>query len=270
MHYQIIRPPEVLSEYIRYFWTMDYDGTHQPPKLIKILADPCPRLVFQHLSGNTAIAKGDGSALPTTFLRGVNSKVFIHHVTASFSVTGVSFQPHAIKTIFRVDAVELADAYHNLQDFAPNELQDRLLYAENHQERVNILINFFLKKLNQHTDSHMPFYKGISQVKNGNVDTRVQELLRYYSLSERSLERRFKQSIGVSPKLFLRINRFERALKHLKDRNPTRLTELSYLLNYADQSHFSRDFREFSGLTPNEYLRQQKLIEESSSFMSDQ
>ena len=76
------------------------------------------------------------------------------------------------------------------------------------------------------------------------------------NITERSLERYFKQYVGISPKLYARINRFQTALETLRKSNFDSLTDIAYQNNYFDQSHFIRDFKEFAGTTPKHFLHQ--------------
>ncbi|MCE7923636.1 MAG: AraC family transcriptional regulator [Haliscomenobacteraceae bacterium CHB4] len=81
--------------------------------------------------------------------------------------------------------------------------------------------------------------------KQGNIS--LSELQRSLRLSERSLQRRFRQSVGLPPKLYLRIRRFQTSLAQIQRQDFDRLTDIAYDNGYADQSHFLRDFKEFTG-----------------------
>lgn len=72
--------------------------------------------------------------------------------------------------------------------------------------------------------------------------------------SRRHLTTRFREQIGLAPKTFARILRFDRAVRRLgKDGNGS-LAEIAHDCGYYDQSHFNRDFRDFAGLTPTELV----------------
>jgi AraC-like DNA-binding protein len=86
--------------------------------------------------------------------------------------------------------------------------------------------------------------------------TRVDELAREAGLSERSLQRLVEQRIGLSPKWLLQRRRLHDAVEALKAGRGT-LAEVAADLGYADQAHFTHDFRTVTGMTPGEYLRDQ-------------
>ena len=72
--------------------------------------------------------------------------------------------------------------------------------------------------------------------------------------SRRHLTTRFREQIGLAPKPFARILRFERAVRRLRSEGSGNLAEIAHDCGYYDQSHFNRDFRDFAGLTPTELV----------------
>ena len=88
--------------------------------------------------------------------------------------------------------------------------------------------------------------------------TRVDELAREAGLSERSLQRLVEQRIGLSPKWLLQRRRLHDAVEALKAGRGT-LAEVAADLGYADQAHFTHDFRTVTGMTPGDYLRDQPV-----------
>lgn len=85
---------------------------------------------------------------------------------------------------------------------------------------------------------------------------RVEEVAREVGLSERTLQRLVEQRIGLSPKWLLQRRRLHDAVEALKAGRGT-LADLAADLGYADQAHFTHDFRTVTGMTPGEYLRDQ-------------
>ena len=88
-----------------------------------------------------------------------------------------------------------------------------------------------------------------------------------YKISERQFQRRFKNQVGISPKKFQRIIRFEKALDILTKSNYGQLTQVAYETGYVDQSHFIKDFSAFSGMSPYDFIKNRNLGSESSSFI---
>jgi AraC-like DNA-binding protein len=84
--------------------------------------------------------------------------------------------------------------------------------------------------------------------------TSVRGLAEELGWSQRRLVARFREQVGLPPKAFARILRFERVSALLQGVEGARLAEVAYDCGYFDQAHLNRDFREFAGTTPTEYI----------------
>ncbi|HLJ91621.1 MAG TPA: helix-turn-helix domain-containing protein [Gemmataceae bacterium] len=91
---------------------------------------------------------------------------------------------------------------------------------------------------------------------------RIEALADYCHASVRQLQRRFQRAVGVTPKLFARTLRFERAQRRLRFDPETDLTGLAYQCGYFDQAHLIKEFRAFTGKTPSEYSHQVRDLQE--------
>lgn len=83
----------------------------------------------------------------------------------------------------------------------------------------------------------------------------ISELMFETGLSSKRLVQAFKDQIGLAPKAMARLLRFRHAVRHLSSEAPD-LAQIALGADYYDQAHFNRDFREFAGVTPTEYLRE--------------
>jgi AraC-like DNA-binding protein len=81
----------------------------------------------------------------------------------------------------------------------------------------------------------------------------VRETARELGISERRLHHVFSEDVGLSPKQWSRVRRFQRVVRALHQGVEMRWAELAITCGYADQAHFSRDFRSFSGIDPTTY-----------------
>ena len=87
-----------------------------------------------------------------------------------------------------------------------------------------------------------------SLIRNAKGNITIEEVSNTVSVGMRQLQRSFKDSMGTTPKGYLRIIRFRNALASLN--NPHELADLAYDMGYADQAHFIREFKEFAGEAP--------------------
>ena len=94
--------------------------------------------------------------------------------------------------------------------------------------------------------------RGSGKVLNADKVVRVAQVCERFELSERSLQRLTRRRIGLSPKMLIQRRRLHEASARLRD-HPTSLADVAADLGYADQPHFTRDFRTVTGMTPGEF-----------------
>ena len=88
-----------------------------------------------------------------------------------------------------------------------------------------------------------------------NGDVEVGDIAKEICYSERHLTRMFSDAMGYSPKMYARIARFQYALSRMMEHSADSVSSFIDLLNYADQAHFQREFKEFTGITPKHFTR---------------
>lgn len=174
-----------------------------------------------------------------------------------FKSIGVYFYPDALSTIFGINAVELTDRHLDVTLITNTDLTAQLLNAVSSAQRIEILSAFFIslvkKNKKQENDKVRYCLSGIQTAK-GNVT--LSNFPRELYISESNFERAFKQMVGISPKLYTRITRFQSSLSQLRNRQYQQLSDIAFENHYADQSHFIREFKAFTGIVPNHFHRQ--------------
>ncbi|NGM65093.1 helix-turn-helix domain-containing protein [Sphingobacterium sp. SGR-19] len=249
MYYQKIIPIKPLQEYIRYFWVLEDFTDNTTCKTFKIIPDGLPSLIFQNepnlFFGN------DGKAMPQLFLYGQSTRYTEHRVTGEFKVMGVYLQPTALKALFNIDAFELNNQNVSLEYIINEPILEKLVNAEFLNEKIDIISRLFLNLIQKikYNDSKAEFAS--MQLQDGKTLKEIQIAM---NISERSLERIIKQYVGMSPKTFSRIVRFQSSLNALRKTDFKNFTELAYIADYFDQSHYIKEFKEFTGTNPKHYL----------------
>lgn len=171
----------------------------------------------------------------------------------------VVFQPYFFNILLKISAKEVKDRIILVEDVLKSELlyfQDNLLAGKNPEYIITKLNNFFTRFLSGNISSDYELIKAVQQLmlKNkGSVTSKDLEL--YTGYSERHLERKFENYIGLTPKKYgniIRLHHFINLMKKNTDRES--IAGLSYDAGYTDQSHLIKDFKSNTGLTPNQYL----------------
>lgn len=249
MNYQQIYPTEPLRKYVRYFWTLEDDSLCFSEKTFKIMSDGLAGLIL--VENKKSFLNTDNQELPQLFLYGQTTQHTEHKAIKNFRNIGVYFQPTALKSIFGIDADELTNQHIDINELIKTNITDQLLNTATAEQRIELLSSFLMQQAEQRKSENEKVSFASEQLQKGVSLPTIQNEL---NISERSLERYFKQHIGISPKLYARINRFQSALESLRRTDFETLTDIAYQNNYFDQSHFIRDFKEFAGTSPKHFI----------------
>lgn len=248
---QQIAPLRHLVKDISYFGGYNFDNK---PKSFKFFADGLVGLIFHESDSHLLFNKEKAAQL---FLYGQTVKPLEIVYTTSFSLMIFFFQPYAIKYLFGIDAHELTDTCIDFELLNKN-LQTEVINATTVEERIKLITDYLIKtenSLKKPVDHRISY--ATDKILNERGTISLPDLRKEIHITERTLERKFLQYVGVTPSTFSKISRFSNALKDLNNKNFTNLTDLAYSAGYADQSHFIHHFREFTAMTPSQYISEQ-------------
>lgn len=257
-----------LKNWVRYFWSYDGRGNENVSLHLRAFADQYPRLIFQDIRNFEPIRNGKNQKMPVCYISGLKTEPSHLYWAGCFSHFGVSFYPHALHLFFKIDAHELTDQRPDLLHIVKSNIPLLLQDTVTHEERIKILCRYFLDKIKKNTADEIVndiFHRhSIEELGTG---IKIFQLARRYKISERQLQRRFKNNMGIPARTYYRIHKFGKALRLLSKAKYGDLTRLTYNLGYFDQSHFIRDFKAFSGRSPYAFIKQNDIGGESASFI---
>jgi len=267
MDYRIILPPENLKPFVRYFWVLESNDTTVAQETFNPLPDGCPGIMFQPPDKGTFYLEEDAKQLPGIMLYGQAIQPAKMVLTGKLNTVGICLQPHALQSVFGINAHELTGKCVDLgliQHKKEKNLQEKLVNAATIEEQINLLSASIVNTVQLTGDKQDIITKfAVTEIFRGKGEVSFDALLKQLQLSERTLERRFKQSIGVSAKLFSRICRFQESLNQLRKNNYQKLSDIAYENGYSDQSHFIRTFKEFTGVSPFDYKKELSEVAEN-------
>jgi AraC-like DNA-binding protein len=251
----LYRPHGILSQFVEYFWTFDCnDG--DTVRTLKMFATGVSGVLFQHHRGRPALGSTtdgrpvSGGGCPTSFVYGKRTRPSQTFANGPFALTGVVLRPQGLSTLLKIQPVSLSDGSVRLNDFSRENIADELLNASSSHQRVAILHRFLRQRADLAASEDVLITESLHLIRQGLRSVKVPQLLKSLHVSERQFERRFVRAIGVSPHHYIRIARFRKAMRLIKARQFQRLSDLAYDLNYADQSHFIKASKAFSGYAP--------------------
>ena len=253
IQFTLISPLDVLKQDIECFKLSFHDTPGDTA--VQVCPNTFPGLVFQqhnHRSAikNIAIASGRVVQVPTLFVHGQITERSIMHFTGPYTTIQVIFKPHALRTFFGIDASMLTDSSMGPNAFGAEALSKKLLVTDNTNAQIALLSDFLANRLseNEHRDT---LIEDILEYIDQTIDDiSVEKVHTAFGISERQLQRRFKQNVGISPQLYIRIRRINEAFRLMDSGNFEHLSDIAHQLNFHDQSHFIRDIKAFAGINP--------------------
>ncbi len=167
----------------------------------------------------------------------------------------VRFRPGRMPRVADVSAADLVDSWVMLPKMfgvSADELGEALFTARGLGAKGRTVESFFRKVRVESSLPEGPFLRSASVVDEAHGAIRVDELAHQAGVSTRTLERMFREHIGMSPKTFIRNVRFQHALAKLNSPGSvTSLADLACDCCYFDQSHFIKDFKTLAQRLPS-------------------
>ncbi|MBS1567465.1 MAG: helix-turn-helix transcriptional regulator [Bacteroidetes bacterium] len=257
MQYQEIIPAPLLRQHVRCYYmyasdsSMAFEDTVFPSGGVEI--------VFNLGDGQWQTDEGDGFVTtPSIELWGQITRPLPVKSVGRNTMLGIRFFPHAAAR-FLDDNVELFNNqvldYGYLSGTPVKDLHQRLLETNDWKQRIALLDHFLLQKISQSASRHqrMDMLGAVMQeLRRDDFFDNIENVALRHGISARYLQKIFLQYSGLTPKLYSKINRFRQSLG-LVEQQEASLTSIAYACGYADQSHFIREFRAFTGKTPSMY-----------------
>jgi AraC-like DNA-binding protein len=249
--------PSLLAPFVKSIWSMENSRTHDCARE-RILPDGCVELVMHFRDPfQNHLADGTTDLQPASFVVGQMKHFLEIEPTGATGFMAVRFPARGAYLFLRPPMSEVAGSVVPLSqvwDDRANEYTERVTVARDMATRVRIIEAMLLEALRTNGRRDHAVERCVELIQNSVEPTSVKELGSIIGLSTRQLARRFQNVIGMSPKEFVRVNRFIRAAHRLRVHARASLTETAYDCGYFDQAHFNHEFRRFAGMTPGEFI----------------
>lgn len=261
MQYAEVPPLPRLAGIVDRLWTLSGDATSLGADTQPVLPDGCPELImhfgdaFERVYANGVVERQ--SAI--IFAAQLTSQLLLRP-TGLIRVLGVRFHPYGAAALIKAPQHELTgmtigvDALDGPLSRALQEVRDSTADLDEAVTRVQHTLLRWLEP--DRIDPRVRCAVQAISRRRGLVS--IDGVAAGVSTTRRHLERRFLESVGVTPKRLARITRFQHALRILEESDsPARGTHTAATCGYADQAHFVRDFRDLAGCPPGEHLLRQ-------------
>lgn len=255
IHFTEFNPSNGLRHYVESYWYVNCEG---PANSVSSPNYCLPKgtidLIFS-LDGpkSEIFINGKWEQLEDALVFGISTRAIMWRMKGQSSKFGIRLKPSAFLRLFNEPVTSIS---HNgtdiksLNTYRYSWLISRIKNAVDNESRIAIIESFLYKKLAMAKSCHSLLLTAIRKIweEDGNISTA--SLSKSVYIGERQLQRLFKNTIGVSPKLYSRIIRFRSAYKQAESGKSPGWTDVAYNLGYSDQAHFVKDFKSFAGVTP--------------------
>ncbi len=174
----------------------------------------------------------------------------------NYEIFEILFKPNGVYKIFGIQTKDVNNDLVYADDIFGNKVKNffyQLAEARGSVEQKTVADNYLTRLFVQNNQtSNLDIVTIVSnEILKFNGDVKIRHIAYHANMSVRTLERRFIEQVGVSPKLFVSITRFSFALRQ-KNLHPQKSwTEIAIEANYYDQTHLIKDFKRFTGESPS-------------------
>ena len=245
-------PNDRITEYVDRILVIE-NNQITTPFILPLYANGVPTILFQSVKGKLG---NNNSSHLTLFGQTVLPESLT--LAGSFILIAYFFKPYALISLFGVQAHELTDKPIDLNLLFPQKnivYQEKLLNAVTVEDMITLLDDFIFNLITKSKTECSLIKYATTQIANNPSKESLLVVQKELHITERTFQRLFERNIGVAPTLYRRICQFNSAFTQLNNRRRYKLSDIAYQNGYADQSHYIRSFKEFTNITPTEYLK---------------
>ena len=257
MKYSEVRPGNRLKQYVKCYYIYEseanviFDDT--------VFPSGCIEIIFNLGTGKwqTAVENSFVTTPPIELWGQIIKPLAVRSIGKNIML-GVRFFPHAAGCflngkidLFNNRVVDFRDLSGN----AVNVLYSKLQETSSWNKRIELVEGFLFQSLvlSERRFRKMTVVNDImNEIRREDFFDNIENVASRYGITSRYLQKLFLQYTGLTPKLYSKINRFQNSLRLVTQKDIS-LTSIAYDCGYFDQSHFIREFKSFTGLTPSSY-----------------
>ena len=271
MIYRKFNPCEILKPFVECYFIWESAG-----ETIKNMVIESPPSGFCSIVFNCGDdyfltnKKHQNLKAPKQFISGQAIYSYKLFLNGNISIAGIVFKPAALASLFNLPTFEYTEERISLCHVFEKQLiisiANKIETTVDINERVKLLEDFvlsFYNRNNKPKPDYIDYAANLIVEKNGMMH--ISDLLKEVFMSRRNFERKFFKKVGLSPKYYARIRRIGFLLNEIAGKKKADWSSLFSEAEFYDQSHFIKDFIEFTGRSPEQYIKENS---ELANFVS--
>ena len=236
-------PAQDLSFFVEHYWIVSWDLTGQEPYVQETLPYPSVHLVIEKNQSK---------------VYGVVTRKFARLLENKGRAFGIKFKPGAFYPFVKSPVSRFTNATISFWDafgLDGQALEEAFLSQEDEGELIALAEKFLRERLPEQDKNVRVINEIVDSIIAHREITKVDDVVSRLNLNKRTVQRLFKQYVGVSPKWVIKRYRLHEVAERLAGGEAVDWPEIVLELGYSDQAHFIKDFKTIVGRTPAEYAK---------------
>ena len=248
-------PCDVLKPFVKSFTIQEITEE----TTYKVLPDTGLVIGFQFKGKLSHLKDQNDILLSSSGISGLTDHYRTFKNSADIGTVLIFFRDAGASFFFKQSLHELFRESVSLENFMLRSelliLEEQLCEAKSGIDRIEAIEKFLVARMNA-TEPDKLVLAALALIHKSRGNIRVSQLMEQLHISQSPLEKRFRQAVGTSPKKFASIVRFKNTIRQYNSSDT--LTKLGYEAGFYDQAHFIKEFKTFTGETPETFFTAKK------------
>lgn len=255
------QPCESLKPFVELYWEGSFNTNESGQMSLQMIPNGCLELIIHLNDLHCDLNKDDTwSQTPDYMILGMCTQPHEVQFQGYVNVFAIRFKPEGLYNIFGLPVAMFKDSYEDMSLVLGHKFRD-FSHRVKEEKGVAAMINRteqYLLSCLRGTKIDFGYINLAADLIRKTKGIRIEDLPGKVYISQRQLEREFKDKVGISPKHYLRITRINEVLRLLDTNQEMDLTRVAYYCGYFDQAHFINDFKSMTGKNPSIFIKERE------------
>lgn len=259
MFYKKYLPDPDLSFYVECYYVWENEHDTEVPLEVESPPPAFTSIVFNYADDYYVSSNWQKKQkVPRQFIAGQQRHSYRLHFPGKIGTAAIVFKPTGIASLFKLPMYafteERIDLKAVLQQEEVNIIAEEISSYSDADSKAAALETFVMQYFLQNEPVPDAIDIGANKIVEKNGEVNIHELCNEVYISRRQFERKFLEKVGLSPKYYARLRRIGYICSQMAGKEQVNWQDLYYECDYYDQSHFIKDFTEFTGRSPTMYF----------------
>ena len=196
-----------------------------------------------------------------SIMQGLRKENFHYVAKDKIELVGIRLMPFGINTLFKIPPSELPDDPVELSQVAgkyTKELEAKLIETPEPEDKFKILLEWLMELFKKSEEKNGMMIDAVCKIYNSQGKSGIMDVSSNSYNYYKKIQRSFREAIGISPKLYARMVRFESLHNSIIKCDKIDWLEIVTKYNFYDQSHLTKEFQFFTSHSPQEFVRKKE------------